>query len=345
MNYLEQANDQPATKTCLLCGDVNIVPGKPNPLCSSCRESAIKYPIPSWVKGFGIAILLLLALSVCFLPSNLSEAIALQKGIKAEQQKNFVTAEQYFQQAVKLMPANTAAYGHLMLASYYNGNFYSFAEAANNLSGKQIPDNEQLIKKLNILFAKADYYFAPANFTEIENRYKSIDSIPDSVYIHYIKTNEEKLYVQTSYANSLLNQKRYYSCDSIAHIILDTDEENLAALTFMASAKRFENQPDSSIFFCNRILAMNNELLYAKVMKARALLKMKKNNEALQLALDCNKADSTDAYTKATLALIYHFNHQVLERDAIIRQSANKDSISAQIFQYVFDVMNNKETL
>ena len=115
----------------------------------------------------------------------------------------------------------------------------------------------------------------------------------------------------------------------------------------MASAKRFENQPDSSIEYCDRMINMNNEYTYALCLKARALLKLQKDNEAMQLVMSCKKDDSTDAYTLATLALVYHCEHDVAKRDAVLKDAERKysDSTDAQVFQYVHDVINNKESL
>ncbi len=333
-------------KPCLNCGNPDVVKDVPNALCAVCRNAAIRFPIPIWVKLFGGGILLLMIFSLINLPASLTIGLCLERGIAAEQQHKFVTAQRYFTQAVKLDSANTEANEHLIIATYYNNDLVTFLQSGNRIANKTLDDDE-LLGRVNALAAKTGYYFASDSFYTIEKAYASADAIPDSVYINYIKNNNDNLYEQTMFASTLFDHKDYRRCDSLCHIILNTDDENFSALTLMGSAKRFENQADSAVYYCNRILYMNNESGYAGCLKARALLKLKRNDEALKIVMDCKQADSTNAYILATLALVYHFNNDIAKRDAVLHQAErmNTDSTATEIFQYVYDVINNKESL
>ncbi|HVX51666.1 MAG TPA: hypothetical protein VHB48_16010 [Chitinophagaceae bacterium] len=331
---------------CLKCGNPDIVKDVPNPLCAECRTAAIKFPIPLWVKLFGAGILLLVIFSLINLPQSLALGLNLERGIAAEQQHKFVTAQRYFAQAVKLDSDNTEANEHLMIASYYNYNMTGFLQSAKRIADKTLDEGE-LLDRVNALANKFSYYFPSDSFSVIEQQYASADDVPDSVYISYIKKNDDNLYAETMFASSLSDRKDYHRCDSICHIILNTDGENFAALNLLGSDKRFENQPDSAIWYCDQMIYMNNELSVARCLKARALLRMKRYDEAMQLVMDCKKTDSTDAYTLATLALVYHCEHDAAKRDAVLNNAERKynDSANAEIFRYVHDVINNKEPL
>ncbi len=56
--------------------------------------------------------------------------------------------------------------------------------------------------------------------------------------------------------------------------------------------------------------------------------------------------DAHDAYSNATLAMAYHFNKMIKERDAVIEQEKqSRDSSAIQYIQYAIDVIGDKEKL
>ncbi|HEX8462503.1 MAG TPA: hypothetical protein VF623_13780 [Segetibacter sp.] len=80
--------------------------------------------------------------------------------------------------------------------------------------------------------------------------------------------------------------------------------------------------------------------------KARVLLMMHKDDEALDLAKKADKLDESFWYNRATLAIIYHYIHKAKERDAIISAAkASKDSSVMEYMQYAIDIIDNKEKL
>lgn len=337
--------DNIPVKACIKCGNPDIVKDAPNALCVECRTSAIKFPIPLWVKLFAGGIVLLLLFSLINLPQSLTLGVVLEKGIHAADENKYVTAQHYFEEAVKLDSDNVEANAHLLIAAYYNNNMLDFLKAGERLSGKNL-DDDVLLAKVNTLAARTDYYFASDSFYSIQQQYAPGDNIPDSIYERFAR-EDNHVYEQTLYTNILFDRKNYRACDSLAHVILNIDGENMPVLGIMGSAKRFEDQPDSAVYYCDKLLAMNNEFSYATCLKARALLKLKKNEEALQLVMDSKRNDSANVYTLATLALVYHFSNKPAQRDAVLLQAEKNlsDSTDIQVFQYVHDVMNNKESL
>src|SRR5215212_8022139 len=86
------------------------------PLCTDCRNNFIKYPIPVWIKAFGIGVLLLMVFSLSQLSKNLTTGIHLQRGKEAAKQHNYLTAQHEFEQVVKKEPEYAEGQGHLLLA-------------------------------------------------------------------------------------------------------------------------------------------------------------------------------------------------------------------------------------
>jgi hypothetical protein len=76
--------------------------------------------------------------------------------------------------------------------------------------------------------------------------------------------------------------------------------------------------------------------------KARTFLCEKKDKEGLDWAMKSYKIKKEEPYTIATLALAYHFNNNLAERDKLMRLS-EKDSLSNEYMQYIRDIIAGKE--
>jgi hypothetical protein len=76
------------------------------------------------------------------------------------------------------------------------------------------------------------------------------------------------------------------------------------------------------------------------------MVMLNKDKDALNLALQARHLAETDPFNVATLAIVYHYNHNVTERDKLVTMArASKDSTMATYFNYALDVINNKEKL
>ena len=109
----------------------------------------------------------------------------------------------------------------------------------------------------------------------------------------------------------------------------------------MTTTKRELNQLDQSIQYCDQLIFLNKESVYGISSKARTFLKMQKDKEALQLALQAKEISKEDPYNRATLALVYHFSNMMKERDELISKAVH-DSTASTYFEFVNDVISNK---
>jgi hypothetical protein len=104
-NIEVQQEEPVSSDTCANCGStLNFTPAK-TPLCENCRSLFIRYPIPNWIKGFGVLIIAILLFSIFSLSKNLQTGIHYNRGLIAAKSKNYFTAEKEFGEVVSREPA------------------------------------------------------------------------------------------------------------------------------------------------------------------------------------------------------------------------------------------------
>lgn len=235
---------------------------------------------------------------------------------------------------------------HLLIASFYNNDMMTLAAMAEKLNGKTLEDQD-ILNQVQSLLTKAVSYFPSDSFIALQQKYGAVsDSIKNKAFLEYIKSNDKETFARLAYASVLYDQKLYVATDSTLQTILKLDDENINACAMMSSVKRLEDQPEESLRYCDKLLSLNHELIYALSSKARTFLKIKRSVEGLKLAQQSIQLDSSDMYGKATLALAYHFNNQTKERDKIITKAVGtRDSVALTYFQFVLDVIANKDHL
>src|SRR4051812_18480543 len=87
-----------SSPACSSCGQpLSHVEGKV-PLCAPCRSQFIRYPIPKWIKGFGMGILALMIVGMVSMPHQISMGIHMERGKQAASEHRFATAQKELQQ-------------------------------------------------------------------------------------------------------------------------------------------------------------------------------------------------------------------------------------------------------
>lgn len=332
--------DQP-TKACANCGNPQIVAGYNTPLCHDCRQAFIKYPIPLWIKLFAGGIGLIVLFALYTFPKDISTGLHLERGLKAEKQKRFVTAESEYNKVLAKAPGDKEAIAHLMFVAFYNMDYEIFTSNSKKLEGKSI-DDDKYMEQLNHMAFLTYEYGNSEEFSVIFKKYGEImDSIPDTAFVSYLKQKPTDVAALYTYANRLYTKNAFSSCDSITSLILEHDNEYQPALLMKCAANREMSNWDSAISCCDRLLAINKEASYALAAKARVLLKEKKDKEALQEAQEAVAVNKDDMYCQATLAVAYHFNNQLDKRDAIVKQvNQSKDTLGIIEMQFAVDIIS-----
>ncbi len=333
-------------KACISCGNPQILHGYPNALCEECREKYIKFPVPLWVKAFGGALALLVIFLLFNLPKTLSAGIGYERGIKAEEAKKYETEQQEMERVVQAMPAYTEAKAHLLIAAFYNNDLGTIAGMAQQLSGKKI-DDEELFRETDAMLTKSDSYFPTDSFAALLKKYPdSTGGIPDAAFKRFVLQTPDDLFAKMRYASVLDNEKNYTASDSMLQVVLQKDAAYIPALEFIEGLKRVMNDTKASFDYCDKLLAINHESLFALAGKARTFLKTNQPKQALQYALQAYNIKPTDGYSYATLVMAYHFNNMPKERDALIdKAKKSKDPVIEGYMKYALDVINKKDQL
>jgi len=335
------AETQPAPG-CTNCGNLAVLHGYPTALCSECRDHFTRFPVPKWLWLFAGAIGIIVLFSLFTLPKNISVGVALEKGIKAEKQHRYLTAQKEFEKVVQKEPAYMEGNGHLMIAAFYNGDFSTMANAFKQIQGKEIDDHD-FYAQLNDIVTKATSYFRGDSLKEVSAPYDSTGmATPDTVLWRYIRRHEEDTYAKGLLSYTLFNEKQYNASDSLLKKLLETDAGNVLALRIGASLHREINDYPTSLAYCDRMLAINQEDTYAMASKARTYFKMKNDKEGFRLTLKALDIASKDGYAIATLALGYHLTGDTKKRDELMNRYRNDSSVQESM-GYVRDVISKKE--
>jgi tetratricopeptide (TPR) repeat protein len=112
----------------------------------------------------------------------------------------------------------------------------------------------------------------------------SIDSLPDTRLEEFVRRNPTDIFAGLTLAQRFSARDEYAKADTLLTRILKIDENYLPALQMISGLKRQEGDVAGSIRYCNQIIDMDRENMYALSSKARSLLKMHKDKEALDLA-------------------------------------------------------------
>jgi len=120
------------------------------------------------------------------------------------------------------------------------------------------------------------------------------------------------------------------------------DETFDIALFLRSAAQREMGHYEALLNFCDQLLNINRESCKALASKARTLLKMKDDKEALKIALRACSLNEKDSYAVATLAVAYHFNHEEKKRDELVNRCKSDSSMTSNM-QYALDIFSGKE--
>lgn len=326
---------------CVVCHHPIIEQGHATALCSDCRSKFIRYPIPLFMKIFGVVIVLMLGYAMFSLPKSLAAGVHFERGKAAAESHKYVTAERELALTLKEVPAFDEALEYMAITCFRNGDLSAFATIMDKLDGKEVKD-QALYEEITRMSSSGMNYFPSDSFVAVAKRYSSLDSIPTEVYVDYLRSQPEELFPATRYASRMFDEDKDAVCDSMLNLALLVDPNYLSALYLKTSIKQKLAQYDSSHHYCQRILSLNRESGFGMAARARTFLRQKEYKPGLDWALNSNRIDPQDGYSRATLALAYHFNDRKAERDKMINACRN-DSDAMTYMQYAIDVVEGKE--
>jgi len=339
-----QAVEMPVQKTCIHCGSEDVVPDFPNALYTTCRENYIKFPIPAWIKAFGIGIGAVVIFSLFSFLGNLQTGIHMERGVRAEKDHRFMTAQHEFEQVLTKVPGHVEAEAHLLIAAYNNQDLETLATTANLLEGKSF-DNQELFEQADRVMTLGSQFFPSDSLNAIFEKLEDTSAAVVTAAVEdYYRRNPDDNSACLKLASVAFDKTDYTRADTLLEKIIADDPENIAAITLLSSVKRYQKDAPGALTYIDKLLELNKENVYALSSKARVMVMLNKDDEALKLAKEVDKLDHSFTYNQATLAIVYHYAHKLKERDEIVRKAGN-DSAAMAYMQYAVDIINNKEKL
>jgi tetratricopeptide (TPR) repeat protein len=277
-------------------------PGYAINLCSDCRQSLIKYPIPKWIKFFAIGILAVIVISLVRTQLYISAAIHLGKAENAIEQKHFVTAQKELALVINKFPDDLAANGYMMIACAYNLDFASYGAAYARIANKKTED-ESFLNRVDAASAYIDQ-----NFPKDTLMYKRIVAAANNKEkLLALTDSTEEIALKTHIANFLYDMKDYERVESIINKVLAVDSNFYQALSLMSAVKRNTGKYDEAIAFCDRLLNINAQDIYAFSQKARIELKRKHDKEAAIFATRAIELDPDNDNAIEAKAMVDYF--------------------------------------
>ncbi|MFN8242623.1 MAG: hypothetical protein U0X40_01105 [Ferruginibacter sp.] len=329
---------------CINCGHPVVEQGYPNPLCADCRQRFIRFPIPNWIKFFGAGIGLIFLFSLYKIPKNISLGLHLEKGKTAVAEKKYITAQQELEKFLKGLPQHVEARCYLIIASFYNQDYVTMSRVFNEVKGENIDDKELFAAVQQILDESPDYFPDDKLLETLHQHGDDINKLSLADLKQYLDSNKENNYAATVYAALLIENKDTARADSLIDKVLQRKPDLSTALLLAAGQNRVERKFDASLAACDRMLLNNKEDILAFASKARTLLWMKNDKEALKAVQTAAALAPDNVYVKATLLLAYHFTNQVEKKNALLKEYSNmKDTAARSSLQYAVDVINGKE--
>jgi hypothetical protein len=331
-------------RLCAGCGQEAMEQSHGAPLCSSCRDHFARLNIPLWVRLFAGGVAVVLLFSLFTLPRSISTGVHLARGKEAEREKKFSTAEKELKKVLDKAPGSVEAKGRLLIASFKNQDFVTFASTVKSLESVNIED-KALYADIEGVMTRAEAYLPNDTFATFKAAYPDLSHIADTAWQRYLKKNPDDRFATLEYASLLFDRKEYPLCDSLLQHALQSDNEYFPALAMESSVKREEGDPEGALVYNDRILRLNQESIYGLASKARTLLRQKKDGPALEMARKAFDMDNKNAYSMATLIIACHFNGRSTERDGLITRSrsVDLDSTDKVCVQYALDVIAKKE--
>lgn len=151
----DPALDRPAV--CGRCGCGEIEEGFQAPFCVRCRTLLARRAFPIWIKASSVALLgIVIFAGICSVES-FRAATAFERGQRAERNKDYAEAAEYYQQAVDRFPDSTLALARLAVTRVKAGQAPEAARVLEQLNGRKV--SRELAAELNRAMTRLEGLF------------------------------------------------------------------------------------------------------------------------------------------------------------------------------------------
>lgn len=293
-------------KLCANCQSFPYEGNHPINLCNTCRTSLIKYPIPKWIRVFAVVLIGVIFVSLVRTQLYISAAVSLGKSEKAIENKAYLTAQKELIAVLSKFPDDLAANADFFIAAAYNLNSQAAGLAYEKIAEKKV-DDEELLARLNAAIS-----YLSENIAQDTINAKRIDSAAKDrekliqLAEQFKKTTEPILL--TKVVDYLYELEDYKSSQSILQNILKSHPDFYTALMLSAATERQLGNYNEALKYCDRMLAINREDIYAIAQKSRIELKRRGDKQAAVYAAQALALDANNDSALEATAMVNYFN-------------------------------------
>lgn len=297
---------------CKCCGSPIIQEGYNLDLCEECRNNLAKRPIPKKFAFLAAGILVILVISLLKFPSYLNAGVEFKKAQKAIDNRNYVTAMNYYEKTVD-EDANYENKIQLMELYYYNGYISEAYDIYESLVGKELKE-DSYDRATEVMENMEKYYIYKDELYDKANGIEEPDKLLQLIK-PYVDSDPEEVCGASTLIDIYLEKKMFNEAKSIAERIVSENPDYDYGKYQLASIYIELGEYDKVLSIAEDLFALNRESIYGYVCKSKAELKKGNNEEGLSIAEKACKLDPYNSFANINLALAYHYNGMIEERD------------------------------
>ncbi|MFZ5989672.1 MAG: hypothetical protein ACOYWZ_21450 [Bacillota bacterium] len=339
-----EPNGDEAQAGCKCCSGPYIEEGYNLELCVNCRDMLAKRPIPVWIKVFSVVILAMLVFTLSRFPSVIQAGVAYERGLAAEKGKNYSTASIEYKKASEKFSDSTLVLAKLCVAQYYNMQIEEAINTFGIIAGRQDSD-EDLVEKVNSVIDKIEKYYSPSE--EVAKIMQAnANAGPEKLQNEleaYLSTHPNDVFVSTYVADKKFEEGKFEEAEKILYRITSSNSDFQSGNLLMAAIYREIKDYDKAIEYCQKILDINAQSTQALGSMARIELKRGNDSKGLSLATKAYNINNNDPYTVANMALAYHFNNMMKERDEMFERFKSFKDIDEYNLNLLTSIFNGEK--
>lgn len=306
---------------CKMCGNSEVEDNYQLALCNNCRDKLSKMPLPIWIKGIFVLMVIVLIVALIRFPSTIKAGIAFERGTRAEAAGKYLTAMEEYNIVTERFPDSTLSLGRLFITTYNNGRINEAYEIFQKIAGRK-PSDQSFVSEVNGVVERLEkIYFASDDLNKLFKEHQNDN--PEQVIgllKAFLKNNSGDIQASYYLSNLLFDQEKYDEAESVMANILATNPDFYDGHLLMAAVHREKGNYEKAIESCNIVIKHNVEYPSAYASLAKVELKFHNDLKGLEMAKKAYELDQNDSHVVATLSMAYHYNNMIKERDDMLNR-------------------------
>ncbi|WFD09618.1 tetratricopeptide repeat protein [Tepidibacter hydrothermalis] len=286
---------------CCNCEEEEALKDYPTDLCKNCREAYIKYPVPMWIKALSVIVLIVVIFSLMHFKSSLIGAVNYERGLKAEKELKYVTAQNAYKKALDQFPKSELLKSRLFIAS---------------VKGDNLDESDKIYDEiLEITYYDSD-----------KDLFNEVQTAVDLYGKHFFITEE----IEKIIGNETLSMSQVIS--TIENLTKSNKSENsCGAYYYLGTAYYANGEYEKAISAFNSAYSINPEIYFFKIPIATCysdLDNYEKAKEVLKETFIFNK-EYGPAYVSLSFINLKEHNYDEALKNAKEAYSINKNNLNA----------------